>query len=94
MTTYRPRTGVGEHRVREQPMLKGMSSEFADTRPSRNQMLDKDRPVHDWYRFVLSFPPHLVREYMQRFNLDEGATVLDPFLWHRHHPRGSKEARY
>ncbi len=79
MTTYRPRTGVSEHRVREQPMLKGMSSEFADTRPSRNQMLDEDRPVHDWYRFVLSFPPHLVREYMQRFNLDEGATVLDPF---------------
>lgn len=60
-------------------MLKGMPPELADTRPSRNQMLDEDRPVHDWYRFVLSFPPHLVREYMERFNLDESATVLDPF---------------
>ena len=60
-------------------MLKGMPPELADTRPSRNQMLDEDRPVHDWYRFVLSFPPHLVREYMQRFNLDENTTVLDPF---------------
>ena len=60
-------------------MLTGMPSEFADTRPSRNQILDQDRPVHDWYRFVLSFPPHLVREYIERFKLDTGATILDPF---------------
>lgn len=60
-------------------MLTGMPPELADTRPSRNQMLDEDRPIHDWYRFVLSFPPHLVREYMKRFDLDENATVLDPF---------------
>jgi DNA modification methylase len=38
-----------------------------------------DRAVHDWYRFVLSFPPHLVREYLQRFRLSPGQTVLDPF---------------
>lgn len=25
----------------------------------------EDQPVHDWYRFVLSFPPHLVRTYIQ-----------------------------
>lgn len=79
MTTYEPRAGVSEHRVREQPMLKGMPPELADTRPSRNQILDEDRPIHDWYRFVLSFPPHLVRDYMRRFDLDEDATVLDPF---------------
>ena len=79
MTTYEPRAGAGQSQVREQPMLKGMPPELADTRPSRNQMLDEDRPVHDWYRFVLSFPPHLVREYMERFGLDESATVLDPF---------------
>ena len=58
-------------------MLKGMPPELADTRPSRNQMLDEDHPIHDWYRFVLSFPPHLVREYMERFGLDESATVLE-----------------
>ena len=79
MTTYESRTGAGQSRVREQPMLTGMPPGLADTRPSRNQILDEDRPVHDWYRFVLSFPPHLVREYMERFNLDENATVLDPF---------------
>jgi hypothetical protein len=38
-----------------------------------------DRPVHDWYRFVLSFPPHLVRDYLDRFGVGAGATVLDPF---------------
>lgn len=45
----------------------------------RNRLLADDRPIHDWYRFVLSFPPHLVREYVERFGLSEGATILDPF---------------
>ena len=35
--------------------------------------------AHDWYRFVLAFPPHLVREYLQRFGLRQGQLVLDPF---------------
>jgi len=38
-----------------------------------------DRAAHDWYRFVLSFPPHLVREYINRFKLGASACVLDPF---------------
>jgi DNA modification methylase len=44
-----------------------------------NKLQPSDRPVHDWYRFVLSFPPHLVREYLQRFGLDHSKQVLDPF---------------
>ena len=44
-----------------------------------NRLLHADRVVHDWYRFVLSYPPHLVREYVDRFRLASGATVLDPF---------------
>jgi hypothetical protein len=28
---------------------------------------------------LLSFPPHLVREYISRFELVSGACVLDPF---------------
>ena len=35
--------------------------------------------MHDWYRFVLSFPPHLVRDYVRRFGLGDAQTVLDPF---------------
>ncbi|MCL6591011.1 MAG: site-specific DNA-methyltransferase [Firmicutes bacterium] len=34
---------------------------------------------HNWYRFVLSFPPHLVREYIDKFELNKGDTILDPF---------------
>ena len=30
-------------------------------------------------QFVLSFPPHLVRDYVQRFGLGPGSRVLDPF---------------
>lgn len=43
-------------------------------------MLDPaDRSVHDWYRFVLSFPPHLVREYASSFRLSKDSVLLDPF---------------
>ncbi|MBI4568468.1 MAG: DNA methyltransferase, partial [Planctomycetes bacterium] len=44
-----------------------------------NAMRIEDRSAHDWYRFVLSFPPHLVREYVDRFGLGGGHRVLDPF---------------
>lgn len=46
---------------------------------TNNKMLDGDRGIHSWYRFVLSFPPHLVRTYLQRFRLGRPHTVLDPF---------------
>ncbi len=44
-----------------------------------NRLNPLDRPAHDWYRFVLSYPPHLVREYVEKFSLAPNATVLDPF---------------
>jgi tRNA G10 N-methylase Trm11 len=44
-----------------------------------NRVKVEDRAIHDWYRFVLSFPPHLVRDYIHRFDLSEGSCVLDPF---------------
>lgn len=44
-----------------------------------NRLEPADRAAHDWYRFVLSFPPHLVRQYLDRFDLSEDSTVLDPF---------------
>ena len=44
-----------------------------------NKLMPHDRAAHDWYRFVLSFPPHLVRQYLERFGLDHRHTVLDPF---------------
>ena len=61
-----------------------------------NKLFVNDQPFHDWYRFVLSFPPHLVREYINRFKLQQGNTLLDPFCGtgttlveaKRHHLRG------
>ncbi len=44
-----------------------------------NRILPSDRAVHDWYRFVLSFPPHLVQEYLTRFQAGSSTLVLDPF---------------
>ncbi len=44
-----------------------------------NRLRLEDRAAHDWYRFVLSFPAHLVRTYIERFQLSPRHTVLDPF---------------
>jgi hypothetical protein len=44
-----------------------------------NRLEPQDRAFHDWYRFVLSFPPHLVRDYIADFGLNEASVVLDPF---------------
>lgn len=44
-----------------------------------NNVRPQDRSVHEWYRFVLSFPPHLVQDYLDRFGMGLGHTVLDPF---------------
>jgi SAM-dependent methyltransferase len=44
-----------------------------------NRLELADRPAHDWYRFILSYPPHLVRQYIDRFGLGDNASVLDPF---------------
>jgi Zn-dependent peptidase ImmA (M78 family) len=44
-----------------------------------NRLLMEDRAFHDWYRFVLSFPPHLVRDYLDRFGVTEDQCVLDRF---------------
>jgi SAM-dependent methyltransferase len=44
-----------------------------------NQLKDCDRAAHDWYRFVLSFPPHLVQDYLEQFGILPQQRVLDPF---------------
>jgi hypothetical protein len=44
-----------------------------------NKLQPADRSIHDWYRFVLSFPPHLVRSYLERFGANNNHCVLDPF---------------
>ncbi len=44
-----------------------------------NKLDPLDRAAHDWYRFVLSYPPHLVRRYLDEFGLQSADTVLDPF---------------
>ncbi|MDR0609800.1 MAG: site-specific DNA-methyltransferase [Planctomycetaceae bacterium] len=44
-----------------------------------NKLFAQDRAFHQWYRFVLSFPPHLVQEYIEKFQLRDGDVLLDPF---------------
>lgn len=51
----------------------------ANSNGDKNKLLLGDRPAHAWYRFILSFPPHLVRDYLHRFDLHSDQTVLDPF---------------
>ena len=51
----------------------------ARSAPELNRLRPEDRAVHDWYRFVLSFPSHLVRDYLDTFGVDSSQRVLDPF---------------
>ena len=44
-----------------------------------NRLAVEDRAFHDWYRFVLAFPPHLVRTYLESFGIQSGQILLDPF---------------
>jgi DNA modification methylase len=54
-------------------------SSRAITKGYINRLYIEDAAAHDWYRFILSFPPHLVREYIQRLGIGDGHLVLDPF---------------
>jgi hypothetical protein len=49
------------------------------TNGAANKLDAADRPAHNWYRFVLSYPPHLVRDYLHRFGADSTTVCLDPF---------------
>ncbi len=61
------------------PTVETAHAHLPEFSSARNNIIDADRVGHDWYRFVLSFPPHLVRKYLEKFQLSSGATVLDPF---------------
>jgi DNA modification methylase len=57
-----------------------VEAQSANAITNKNNGLEPaDRPFHEWYRFVLSFPPHLVRDYLHNFRLAENDLVLDPF---------------
>ncbi|ABU60415.1 conserved hypothetical protein [Roseiflexus castenholzii DSM 13941] len=60
-------------------MKRELHTSTPDTNGAVNRLAPEDSLVHDWYRFVLSFPPHLVRDYLQRFGIGRDHTVLDPF---------------
>lgn len=63
-----------------QPPLPGLfGASEAETDALINRLSPDDRAFHDWYRFVLSFPPHLVREYLREFGAGRRIVVLDPF---------------
>ena len=68
----------------------GFLNDLAETAPSAergespltssaNIVDPADKMIHDWYRFVLSFPPHLVRDYLRDFDIRPGGVILDPF---------------
>ena len=67
--------------VPKQPIhdVRRHSGSAVPTNGNANKLDPLDRAAHDWYRFVLSYPPHLVRRYLDEFGLKSTDTVLDPF---------------
>ena len=49
------------------------------TNSVRNQTQLADNSFHTWYQFVLGYPPHLVRYYVNKFGIQPKNLVLDPF---------------
>ena len=46
----------------------------------KNRLRSSDEVIHGWYRFVLGYPPHLVREYLKELQAEpERDWILDPF---------------
>lgn len=67
------------HAIKPKRAIAGSRASQSISNGRMNALLPSDAAAHDWYRFVLSFPPHLVREYVDRFGLTGSDTVLDPF---------------
>lgn len=68
----------------EQPVQRTLFPEnregaVSKTNSTVNKLHFHDKQFHNWYRFILSFPPHLVRQYINRFGLHAGQIILDPF---------------
>ena len=63
-----------------QPQSEQYFREKFGSNGSMNKLQKSDFAIHNWYRFVLSYPPHLVRDYLNRFGLiNTNKVVLDPF---------------
>jgi len=46
----------------------------------KNRLQPADEAIHSWYRFVLGYPPHLVKEYLKTLGADPYIDwVFDPF---------------
>ena len=70
---------IAHHMVGLMETAQGQAVQFDTSNGGRNKLAVSDRASHDWYRFVLSYPPHLVRQYIDEFGLTEDDLVLDPF---------------
>jgi DNA modification methylase len=46
---------------------------------NKNKVQSKDLAIHNWYQFVLGYPPHLVTHYIEKFELYKSDILLDPF---------------
>ena len=70
--------------------FEGIEEVQADKKPElangrANKLDPQDRAFHDWYRFVLSFPPHLVRDYINKFGLNPKVLFLIRFAEQAQH---------
>ena len=71
-----------------------LQRETAKAEREDNKLKLGDRAAHQWYRFVLSFPPHLVREYVAKFGLDSHHQVSRSVLRHRNDSGRVPKARH
>ncbi|NUM80816.1 DNA methyltransferase [bacterium] len=67
---------INDSSIKSENSLIGKRGPFSSL---NNKLNFDDKRFHDWYRFVLSYPAHLVKKYIQEFCNDGNDIVLDPF---------------
>lgn len=56
-----------------------MNRDFTRIQAGRERQELEEGAIHNWYRFVLAYPDHLVVDMLDRFGVGDDAVVLDPF---------------
>jgi len=74
-----PRPAVFEIRFSERREITSVANTQTLANTERNRIQSNDLAIHNWYQFVLGYPPHLVREYAERFGVTEDDVIFDPF---------------
>jgi len=73
-----PKPGYSDHQFSMKEYIKVANIQTLEN-VTRNKIQSDDLAIHDWYQFILAYPPHLVKHYIDKFQISQRDIVFDPF---------------